>query len=104
MTSRRLFLTTLMTGLAVSGMALAQPYSGAPLPPPYRPIPERRREDVPPPRPGMLWEPGHWHWMGRDYVWIRGRFVRRRPEYHLWVEGHWERRGPGWAWVPSHWE
>lgn len=109
MTSRRLFLATLFTGLAAgAGVTVAQPYGppGGPLggPPPYRPIPELRPEVVLPPRHGMIWEPGHWQWTGRDYVWSRGRYIPVRPRYRQFVPGRWVRRGPGWVWIGPHWE
>ncbi len=73
-------------------------------PAPYAPIPAPRYEVVPGPRHGYLWEPGHWHWDGVQYVWIGGRYIVARAEYRRYVPGHWRPRGPGWEWVPSHWE
>ena len=102
MTSRRMFLASLATGsLAVwlfdTGAATAQPY-------PYQPIPEPRYEPVPHPRSGYLWEPGHWHWNGRQYAWFSGRYVPVRAEYHRYVQGFWVQHGPRWEWLPAHWE
>ena len=78
---RTLLLSTiLLTGL--TGAALAQPA--------YPPIPELRPEVIPPP-PGarVLWEPGHWHWNGVQYVWLGGHYIQRRPNYVHYVPGHW---------------
>ena len=97
-TSRRLFLVSLISGAALSGAALAQGR------PPYEPIPRPRFERAPPPRHGMLWEPGHWHWDGRRYLWFGGRYIPFREEFHHYVPGAWVLVGPRWEWVPGHWE
>ncbi len=93
------------------GSAVAQPPPPpgyAPIPPPgYAPIPPPRTEIVPPPPRGrMVWEPGHWHWDGRRYIWIDGRYVERRPHYGRYVEGRWiwAPREGRWIWRPAHWE
>ena len=99
MIDRRVFLSTLLTGT----IAAAIP-TRAQEPPPYRPVPELRYEQVPPHREGFLWEPGHWRWDGHDYHWERGHWIEHRPHYRFYVHGHWERRGPGWFWVEPHWE
>jgi hypothetical protein len=92
--------TVMLVGL---GSAQAQP----PPPMPYAPVPPPRAEPVPPP-PGTryVWEPGHWHWNGREYIWIAGRYVETRPHYHHWVEGRWvwSPRQGRWIWHPAHWE
>jgi hypothetical protein len=74
------------------GQANAQP------PPGYAPIPPPRYEAVPPP-PGsrMVWEPGHWQWVGR------GHYIERHQRPMRWVEGRWVWRGGHWVWVPAHW-
>jgi hypothetical protein len=51
-----------------------------------------------------MWEPGHWHWDGRQYVWFPGRTVTMRQSYHRYVPGYWAQRGPRWVWIPAHWE
>ncbi len=101
MTTRRLLLASLATGLTLAGTASAQPY-GAPRP--YEPIPAPRYEPEPHRRHGYVWEPGHWHWEGRRYVWFEGHYVPVRAEYHRYVPGIWVQRGPRWEWVPAHWE
>lgn len=93
--SFRLLLAALALSTCLSGLAWAQPYG---------PIPPPRAEMVPPP-PGAryIWQPGHWFWNGRTYVWVAGRYVVRGPHYGEYVPGHWVRRGPNWVWVSAHW-
>lgn len=104
MTQRRLFLTIVATGLAATTGAFAQPYGPPGGPPPHRPIPPPREELAPELRRSRQWEPGHWHWNGRDYVWIRGRDIARRERDRHYVQGEWARRGGGWVWIGGHWE
>lgn len=104
MTRRRFLLSTLAAGVLATGVAhpaLAQRDGGEPLP--YRPIPERRFEAVPAARRGYAWEPGHWHWNGREYIWFSGHYIPARARYHEYVHGEWGQRGPRWVWVPAHW-
>ena len=109
-----------LLSLAAIGTAAAQPppwagppgayppgYTpGRPPPPPgYAPVPPPRNEFVPPPPgPRMIWEPGHWHWNGYQYIWIGGRYIPARPHYGQDVPGHWVMRNGGWVWVPAHWQ
>jgi len=87
--------------LGFAGPVLAQP------PMPYGPIPPPRYEAVPPP-PGdrYVWEPGHWHWNGVQYVWIGGHYVIREARFHHWREGHWvwSPQAGQWVWQPARWE
>jgi hypothetical protein len=66
----------------------------APPPPPV--------EVVPAPRPGYVWDAGHWVWRQGRYVWDAGHWQAVRVGYH-WVPGHWAERGGGWVWVEGHW-
>lgn len=100
MIQRRVFLSTVLTGLVASTAASAQPYG----PPPYPPVPPPREEFVPELRRDRLWEPGHWHWNGREYVWIRGHEIRWRERYRRFVPGQWIFRGGRWVWIGGHWE
>jgi len=106
MIPRRGLLTLMIaTGASMALLPLAahaQPYP----PPPYPPVPPPRSEFVPVAPPGrrVVWEPGHWHWNGRGYVWIGGHYIEPRPQYTRYVPGAWVRRGPQWVWVPAHWE
>ena len=64
----------------------------APPPPPrgiYRTVPVERPRPPPPPiiverpppppreHPYWAWQPGHWHWDGYRWVWLRGHYVER---------------------------
>lgn len=62
------------------------------------PPPPRHRRDI------AVWSPGHWHWNGRGWVWISGRYVDRPRREAIWVPGHWEARGPQWVWIQPHWQ
>lgn len=104
---RRLLVAATLIVAAV-GSAGAQPppsgYPGYRPPPGYAPIPSPRNEYVPPPPgPRMIWESGHWHWDGYQYVWIGGRYVPGRPHYREYMPGRWVMGGAGWVWVPAHW-
>ena len=68
-------------------------------PPPPPPL---RLEPPPgPPRPRMVWQPGHWVWTRRDYVWVPGQWVGARRG--AWAHGHWEQRPRSQVWVPGRW-
>ena len=99
---KRVFSGAILLGLAVAGAGpvLAQP------PPSYPPVPPPRYEQVPPPPGGRyVWEPGHWHWNGVQYVWVGGHYVVRRPHYGRYVPGHWQwaPREGRYVWRPAHW-
>ena len=104
---RRLTAKWLMAASAVCvlgiGSAMAQPP-----PPPYATVPPPRAEMVPPPPGGgrMIWEPGHWHWNGAQYVWFGGHYVERRPNYGHYVPGHWawSPRLGRYEWIAAHWQ
>ena len=85
-----------------TGVAGAQPP-----PPGYAQVPPPREERVPPPRgPREIWEPGHWQWNGRRYIWVAGHYVERRPQYGHYEPGHWV-WAPGqnrYVWRSAHWE
>jgi hypothetical protein len=44
--------------------------------PPPDPMPEVQSL---PPAPGMVWVAGSWHWDGRTYAWIPGRWENAPP-------------------------
>jgi YXWGXW repeat-containing protein len=73
----------------------------APMPPP----PPRYEVVPPPPRPAetLAWRPGHWHWNGREYVWVHGGYMERPRPAATWDPGHWDDRGGRWVWVDGHW-
>jgi hypothetical protein len=90
----------LLIGLGI-GTAAAQP------PNPYAAVPPPRVEVIPAPPGGrFVWEPGHWHWNGRTYLWAGGRYIRRGPHFHNFVEGHWAwaPRIGRYVWRPAHWQ
>ena len=95
---------SILAGLA--GMAGLTSPALAQYPPPPPGPPPLRYEAVPPPRPGAyVWEPGHWHWNGVQYVWVEGRYIPRHSHhpYGQYVPGHWVRRGGAWVWAPAGW-
>ncbi|HTP82092.1 MAG TPA: hypothetical protein VMQ11_04060 [Alphaproteobacteria bacterium] len=63
-------------------------------------------EAVPaPPGPAerWVWQPGHWRWNGREYVWAAGHYVERPRRDAEWVPPHWQERGGGWVYVEGRW-
>ena len=65
------------------------------------PVPALIFEPVPvAPSTRVIWQPGHWHWNGARFVWVRGHFVQRLAYYHQWVPGHWDGYG---HWIRAHW-
>lgn len=74
--------------------------------PPHPPVPPIRAERVPaPPQSSivMIWQPGHYDWNGRDYVWTPGEWVDRAGHGTLWQDGYWQQTNQSAAWVPAHW-
>ncbi|UFN50998.1 hypothetical protein LPC08_10480 [Roseomonas sp. OT10] len=62
-------------------------------------------EPIPAAPPGaVVWQHGHWHWDGREYVWIPGRWIERPPVGEHFVPGRWAWGYSGWLWVPGHWQ
>jgi hypothetical protein len=57
----------------------------------------------PPPSHYHVWDPGHWRWNGRGYVWVPGHYIHNPHHYAKWIPGHWVNRGGGWYWVEGHW-
>ena len=72
-----------------------------------RPPPPVRIEEVPaPPGPAevYVWQPGHWHWNGADYVWKPGRYERRPSTTARWVPAEWVAKPNGqWVFHSGHW-
>jgi hypothetical protein len=83
--------------LPLAAPARAQPPPWAAMPPP--------RQEVVPAKPGqnLVWQPGHWRWDGRDYVWIGGRWIEPAGRGRRWVPGHWQQFRGQWVWVEPHW-
>jgi hypothetical protein len=65
--------------------------------------PAERVEVVPAPRPGYIYERGHYAWDGNRYVWTEGEFIREREghHYHPYVL---EKHGEGWHYRAGHWD
>jgi len=82
--------TALLAGALgiIAAPASAQTYG--PPPPRYEPVP-------PPPRPGAVFEHGHYRWNGHRYVWVHGRYHWR--SHARWIPGHYR----GYHWVPGRW-
>jgi hypothetical protein len=60
-------------------------------------------ENVPAPREGYIWAPGHYDWRGGRYTWIQGGWIESRPGY-AWQAAHWEQRSDGsWVLVQGNW-
>jgi hypothetical protein len=97
--------TTTITKEAVP----AEPRSGstvateiiAPEPPP----PPRVEARPEPPRPGMVWQDGHWEWNPRTktYGWMPGEFAAPPQPRAVWSPGGWHKRPDGWVWTAGHW-
>jgi hypothetical protein len=58
---------------------------------------------APPPRAGYVWAPGYWRWDGGRHVWVDGRWMRARRNFH-WMPEHWDEGRHGhYHFVPGHW-
>jgi hypothetical protein len=93
--------TLAVSGCYVEGTAGTGPVEGEMVvetePPPVR-------VEVQPVRPWAdgIWMEGYWHWRGREYVWVPGRWERPRRGYY-WEQHHYVRVGARWRYVPGHW-
>ncbi|MDE2289821.1 MAG: YXWGXW repeat-containing protein [Burkholderiales bacterium] len=83
--------------LLLGSAVFAQAVIVAPVAPP-----PPRVEMVPAPRPGYVWQRGHWRWAQGRYIWVPGHWRLRHAGFH-WVPGHWVHRGPYWRWIEGHW-
>ncbi len=98
------FLSLALIGLAalLSGCATSGPTGAGP----YPPVPPPRSETIPKPpvtATPLLWEPGHWDWIGGGYVWRHGRYVARDGRGTMFQPGWWRQTPSGYEWVPAHW-
>jgi hypothetical protein len=96
---------TLLLAATLSGCVVEQPRPVVEVVAPRPPPPPRYEIAPPPSRPAEIveWRPGHWHWDGREYVWIAGEYIERPRPTAAWVPGHWDDRGGRWVWVEGHW-
>ena len=60
-------------------------------------------EVIPPPRAGYIFQPGHYGWDGRTYVWTEGQFILDRPG-HVYRPYVIEQRGERWHFRAGHWD
>lgn len=65
--------------------------------------PPERVEVVPAPRPGYIYERGHYVVEGDRYVWHEGEFIREREGHH-WQPYVFERHGDRWHYRAGHWD
>jgi hypothetical protein len=65
--------------------------------------PAERVEVVPAPRPGYIYERGHYVIESDKYVWHEGRFIREREGHH-WQPYVLERHGERWHYRSGHWD
>jgi hypothetical protein len=105
---RTLALAILSTAIAATGLAgcVVEPQRGVvEVVAPQAPPPPRVEIVPAAPRPPefVVWEPGHWHWNGREFVWVAGHYVERPRREAEWIQGGWQERGPNWVWVGGHW-
>jgi WXXGXW repeat (2 copies) len=73
---------------------------------PPAPIPAAMPETIPKPPPSpvpLTWQPGHWDWTGRSYVWVPGQYVDRNGQGTSWMPPYWQETDSGWTWQPGHW-
>jgi len=65
--------------------------------------PPDRVEVVPAPRPGYIYERGHYIVEGDRYVWHEGQFIREREGHH-YEPYVLERHGDRWHYRGGHWD
>jgi WXXGXW repeat (2 copies) len=65
--------------------------------------PEERVLVAPEPRPGYIYERGHYTWDGHAYVWSEGRYIEERPG-HVYVQPMIEHRGEHYYYRSGHWD
>ena len=92
--------------MLAAALALAGCYAPPEFVSPYPPAPPVRAEEMPKPPVSaepLIWQPGHWDWTGRGYVWLPGEWVARAGHGTMWQDGYWTFSAGTWAWVPAHW-
>lgn len=94
----------LLAALAVSAIGLA-PLPAAAEVSVYLDVapPAPRHEVIPAPRRGYVWQPGFWDWRGQRHVWVRGHWMRERPNM-FWHPSRWERRDGRWHLEKGRWD
>ncbi|MCB9556630.1 MAG: YXWGXW repeat-containing protein [Deltaproteobacteria bacterium] len=82
------------------------PYDFGPPPGPLvklRPPPAKHEHIPAPPDELSVWAPGHWHFDGAQFVWIKGRYLKAPRSGLLWRPGAWVYWGDGFVWIPGRW-
>jgi hypothetical protein len=54
------------------------------------------------PRPGWVWQRGHWEMLSGQWQWRPGAWAAAR-DGETWKDGHWERREGKYHWVDGRW-
>jgi len=103
----RLLLLPFIAVLALAGCdrppALA-PTSAAANPNPQPPqVPVETIPKPPVSEEPLVWQPGHWDWLGNGYEWRKGEWVQRGGHGTEWQDGYWNNAGGRWEWQPAHW-
>ena len=67
--------------------------------------PAPRVEVIPPsPGPQMVWEPGHWSFIGATWTWVAGHYEAAPQPTAQWIPGHWTQQpGGSWLWISGRW-
>jgi hypothetical protein len=90
--------------LGTSGCVVAGPGPGIN---PYPPVPALRAEIIPKPpvsEDQLIWQPGHWDWLGGSYAWTAGQWVPAAGHSANWQFGYWTSNSERqWVWIPAHW-
>ena len=100
MTTRTVLLGMVLASFIMAGCGAhvrAYGYVSAPPPPP------RVEAYGVAPGPGVVWIGGYWRWVGRDYVWTPGRWVRPPRRGAVWAPGYWEHRHNRYRWHEGRW-
>jgi len=100
MTKRTVLLGMVLASFIMAGCGAhvrAYGYVSAPPPPP------RMEAYGVAPGPGVVWIDGYWRWVGREYVWTPGRWVRPPRRGAVWESGYWEHRHDQHRWHEGRW-
>ncbi len=99
MGKRIVLLGVVLASLIVMGCSVRGHYGYATAPPP----PLRVEVYGVAPGPGLVWIGGYWRWVGRDYEWTTGRWVRPPRRGARWAPGYWEHRRDRYRWREGRW-
>ena len=100
MTKRAVLLGTVLASFIMVGCgARVRAYGYVTAPPP----PPRVEVYSVAPGSGFVWIGGFWHWVGSEYVWSPGRWVRPPRRRAVWAPGYWEHGRDRYRWHEGHW-